>query len=114
MSPKVKFCRKNIFVILAVACSGQAFGEEYYFDPSLLQGTAYGQGMASVNGPDTPAGEYLVDVMVNGSLLKSGVKIRFNPANGGQRTEPCLPLSLMQAAQVKSLPDKALKIAVVR
>ena len=107
MSPKVKFCRKNIFVILAVVCSGQAFGEEYYFDPSLLQGTAYGQGMASVNGPGTPAGEYLVDVMVNGSLLKSGAKIRFNPVNGGQRTEPCLPFSLMQAARVKSLPDKA-------
>ena len=107
MSPKVKFCRKNIFVFLAVACSGQAFGEEYYFDPSLLQGTAYGQGMASVNGPGTPAGEYLVDVMVNGSLLKSGVKIRFTPVNGEQRTEPCLPLSLMQAARVKSLPDKA-------
>lgn len=109
MSLKVKFSRQNIFVILAVACVGQAFGEEYYFDPSLLQGTAYGQGMASVNGPDTPAGEYLVDVIVNGTLIKSGVKIRFSPVNGGQRTEPCLPLSLMQAAQVKSLPDNALQ-----
>ena len=109
MSLKVKFSRQNIFVILAVACVGQAFGEEYYFAPSLLQGTAYGQGMASVNGPDTPAGEYLVDVIVNGTLIKSGVKIRFNPVNGGQRTEPCLPLSLMQAAQVKSLPDNALQ-----
>ncbi len=74
MSLKVKFSRQNIFVILAVACVSQAFGEEYYFDPSLLQGTAYGQGMASVNGPDTPAGEYLVDVIVNGTLIKSGVK----------------------------------------
>lgn len=109
MSLKVKFSRQNIFVILAVACVGQAFGEEYYFDPSLLQGTTYGQGMASVNGPDTPAGEYLVDVIVNGTLIKSGVKIRFSPVNGGQRTEPCLPLSLMQAAQVKSLPDNALQ-----
>ncbi|MCS5931878.1 hypothetical protein LNQ03_10950 [Klebsiella pneumoniae subsp. pneumoniae] len=36
-------------------------------------------------------------------------KIRFNPVNGGSAPSPAFRYQLMQAAQVKSLPDNALQ-----
>ena len=46
-------------------------------------------------------------VFVNDTLIKSSLKIIFKSINNGKQVEPCLPLSLMQEAQVKSLSDKA-------
>lgn len=79
-------------------------GEEYYFDSALFQGSAYGQNIARFNENASPEGDYLVDAYVNGKLIASGVRIHFSPTQDGHQTQPCLPLSLMQAAKVKHLP----------
>ncbi len=93
--------------MIAICFTCQAAEEEYYFDPTLLQGSAYSKSIASINGGEILAGEYIVDVFVNDTLIKSSLKIIFKSINNGKQVEPCLPLSLMQEAQVKSLSDKA-------
>lgn len=107
MLTKVKFHYKNMAFMIAICFTCQAAEEEYYFDPTLLQGSAYSKSIASINGGEILAGEYIVDVFVNDTLIKSSLKIIFKSINNGKQVEPCLPLSLMQEAQVKSLSDKA-------
>lgn len=104
MSPTINLNRKSLALLIAIVCSGSAQGEEYYFDPALLQGATYGQNIARFNERQTPSGDYLADVYVNGTLVTSSTNIRFNAVKEGQQTEPCLPLSVMKAAQIKSLP----------
>lgn len=104
MSPTINWNRKSLALLIAIVCSGSAQGEEYYFDPALLQGATYGQNIARFNEQQTPSGDYLADVYVNGTLVTSSTNIRFNAVKEGQQTEPCLPLSVMKAAQIKSLP----------
>lgn len=104
MSPTINLNRKSLALLIAIFCSGSAQGEEYYFDPALLQGATYGQNIARFNEQQTPSGDYLADVYVNGTLVTSSINIRFNAVKEGQQTEPCLPLSVMKAAQIKSLP----------
>ncbi|EFU1542899.1 fimbrial outer membrane usher protein [Salmonella enterica] len=104
MSPTINLNRKSLALLIAIVCSGSAQGEEYYFDPALLQGATYGQNIARFNEQQTPSGDYLADVYVNGTLVTSSTNIRFNAVKEGQQTEPCLPLSVMKAAQIKSLP----------
>ncbi|EDB5538242.1 TPA: hypothetical protein I8R54_001913 [Salmonella enterica] len=43
MSPTINLNRKSLALLIAIVCSGSAQGEEYYFDPALLQGATYGQ-----------------------------------------------------------------------
>lgn len=104
MSPTINLNRKSLALLIAIVCSGSAQSEEYYFDPALLQGATYGQNIARFNERQTPSGDYLADVYVNGTLVTSSTNIRFNAVKEGQQTEPCLPLSVMKAAQIKSLP----------
>lgn len=104
MSPTINLNHKSLALLIAIVCSGSAQGEEYYFDPALLQGATYGQNIARFNEQQTPSGDYLADVYVNGTLVTASTNIRFNAVKEGQQTEPCLPLSVMKAAQIKSLP----------
>lgn len=98
MSPTINLNRKSLALLIAIVCSGSAQGEEYYFDPALLQGATYGQNIARFNERQTPSGDYLADVYVNGTLVASSTNIRFNAVKEGQQAEPCLPLSVMKAA----------------
>ncbi len=36
--PTINLNRKSLALLIAIVCSGSAQGEEYYFDPALLQG----------------------------------------------------------------------------
>jgi len=94
----------GLAILPALLCPASALGEEYYFDSALFQGSAYGQNIARFNEKNIPEGDYLVDVYVNGELITSGASIHFSPAPDGRQTQPCLPLSVMQAAKVKNLP----------
>ncbi|MGE9552907.1 fimbrial outer membrane usher protein [Erwinia amylovora] len=81
----------------------QVWAEDYWFDPSLFQGSAYGQNLAQFNqtsGTITP-GSWQVDIFVNQNLVKSSEKIAFlaNPRQQN-RLEPCLPAALIHAAQI--------------
>lgn len=49
MSPTINLNRKSLALLIAIVCSGSAQGEEYYFDPALLQGATYGQNIARFN-----------------------------------------------------------------
>jgi outer membrane usher protein len=97
----------SLTALIGLLTAHAAWGEEFYFDPALFQGSAYGENIGQFNQQHTAAGSYLVDIWVNGRLVKSGEKITFSaPKNGGE-PEPCLPASVMKAAQLKALPDDA-------
>jgi outer membrane usher protein len=108
MSLKVKFSRQNIFVILAVACV-PGFRRKNILTLLCCRERLTDKVWASVNGPDTPAGEYLVDVMVNGSLIKSGVKIRLIQSMADSAPSPAFRYRADAGRSVKSLPDNALQ-----
>jgi outer membrane usher protein len=105
LSPGNNFPPKGLAVLMGLMTANAAWGEEYYFDPALFQGSAYGQSLGQFNQQHIAAGSYLVDIWVNNELVKTGVKITFTaPANGGE-PEPCLPASLMKAVQLKAMAD---------
>lgn len=103
--PGAKFQPKSLAVLIGLMTANAAWGEAYYFDPALFQGSAYGQSLNQFNQQHTAAGSYLVDVWVNNTLVKSGVKITFRAPKHGGEPEPCLPPSVMKAAQLKAMPD---------
>jgi outer membrane usher protein len=105
LSPGNNFPPKGLTVLMGLMTANAAWGEEYYFDPALFQGSAYGQSLGQFNQQHIATGSYLVDIWVNNELVKTGVKITFTaPANGGE-PEPCLPASLMKAVQLKAMAD---------
>ncbi|HEY2451250.1 MAG TPA: fimbrial outer membrane usher protein [Scandinavium sp.] len=105
LSPGNNFPPKGLAVLIGLMTANAAWGEEYYFDPALFQGSAYGQSLGQFNQQHIAAGSYLVDIWVNNERVKTGVKITFTaPANGGE-PEPCLPASLMKAVQLKAMAD---------
>jgi outer membrane usher protein len=105
LSSGLNFPPKALTVLMGLMTAHAAWGEEYYFDPALFQGSAYGQSLGQFNQQHIAAGSYLVDIWVNNELVKTGVKITFtSPVKGGE-PEPCLPASLMKAVQLKSMAD---------
>ncbi len=86
---------------ISFSFSTPALSDEYYFDPSLFKGSAFGQNIEQFNHGTLPAGHYLVDVYLNNKLVSSGLKLEFLPAAGNQAVEPCLPLSLVKMMQIK-------------
>lgn len=91
MSPTINWNRKSLALLIAIVCSGSAQGEEYYFAPALLQGATYGQNIARFNEQQTPSGDYLADVYVNGTLVTSSTNIRFNAVKRVNRLNPACP-----------------------
>ncbi|TDN60475.1 fimbrial outer membrane usher protein [Scandinavium goeteborgense] len=97
------FQLKSLTVLIGLITAHAAWGEEYYFDPALFQGSAYGQNIGQFNQQHTAAGSYLVDVWVNGTQVKTGVKVTFRPPVNGGEPEPCLTPSVMKAVQLKAV-----------
>ncbi|QKN81164.1 fimbrial outer membrane usher protein [Scandinavium goeteborgense] len=97
------FQLKSLTALIGLITAHAAWGEEYYFDPALFQGSAYGQNIGQFNQQHTAAGSYLVDVWVNGTQVKTGVKVTFRPPANGGEPEPCLTPSVMKAVQLKAV-----------
>lgn len=98
---------KRLTALIAVIYAGMAQGEEYYFDPALFQGSAYGQNIGQFNQQHISPGSYLADIYVNNTLLKTGVKVNFEARGKDNPPEPCLSATLMKSAQLKSVTDNA-------
>ncbi|WP_409566150.1 fimbria/pilus outer membrane usher protein, partial [Pantoea sp. CTOTU50773] len=92
------------FLTVSFYFSTAVHSEEYYFDPSLFKGSAFGQNIAQFNQSELPAGHYLVDVYVNNALVSSSVKLEFLPPAQGKEAEPCLPFSLVKMLPLKKVP----------
>jgi len=88
---------------LQVAIISKAHSEDYFFDPELFQGSAYGQGLEQFNQDTTQAGKYLVDVYLNGKLLKDGIKIEFIKKDKDE-IEPCIPYQIVKIISLKRTP----------
>ncbi|MEJ5071438.1 fimbrial outer membrane usher protein [Enterobacter ludwigii] len=101
--PGANFPLKSLTVLIGLITAHAAWGDEYYFDPALFQGSAYGQNIGQFNQQHTAAGSYLVDVWVNGTQVKTGIKVTFRPPANGGEPEPCLTPSVMKAVQLKAV-----------
>lgn len=77
MSRIPDFPVKRLTSLMALLIAGTAQAEDYYFDPALFQGSAYGQNIGQFNQQHMAAGNYLADIYVNNTLVKSGVKVTF-------------------------------------
>lgn len=89
-------------LMISVLCSPVVFGEDYYFDPNLLQGSGYGQNLERFNEKEVQisAGESVLDVYVNGQLISANEKIIFK-ANDKGKTVPCLSGALIEQASIR-------------
>lgn len=102
---KKDFQLRSLASLIALICAGGVRASDYYFDPSLFQGSVYGQNLAQFNQQDSTVipGSYLVDIYVNQKLIKSGEKVDFSQASGQkEKTAPCLTRDLIKLARIKS------------
>ncbi|MGK2889023.1 MAG: hypothetical protein ACSLEN_07560 [Candidatus Malihini olakiniferum] len=67
-SPLTPFPLWLVATVIGMASSAHA--EDYYFDPALLQGAAYGQDLARFN-------QHVLDVFVNDQLIAVSEPIMF-------------------------------------
>lgn len=90
-------------VISGLIFSPVSFAEEYWFDPELFQGSAYGKNLEKFNRKEEfiSPGDYLVDVYVNQKVIMSSVKVNF-VANLKEKSGvvPCVPSSVISAANI--------------
>ncbi|WP_434664088.1 fimbrial outer membrane usher protein [Klebsiella sp. MISC125] len=68
---------------------------EYYFDPTLLQGSGYDSALDlsrfNQSDEELPTADYVLDIWLNGQLLRGQETITFaEPPENKGRTEPCL------------------------
>jgi len=97
--------KKHLPKIFILFFPAYAAAEKYWFDPALFQGSSYGQNLEQFNSnEDTiPAGNYLVDIWVNGSPIMTGEKVAFMKADTHDaKTEPCLAYKIISAARIKT------------
>lgn len=98
-------------LLVALLTTGSAaHAADFYFDPQLIQGSPYGQGIdfTRMNQQEDrlPAGDYLLDIYINGKYLRSKAPVTVKvPA--GRMAEPCLSEALIKEAgiRVKPLPE---------
>ncbi|AGB77512.1 P pilus assembly protein, porin PapC [Enterobacteriaceae bacterium strain FGI 57] len=100
------FPLKRLTSLIALIVAGAAQADDYYFDPALFQGSAYGQNIGQFNQQHISPGNYLADVYVNNTLVKTGVKVTFENRGTDSAPEPCLTASLMKSAQLKSVSEE--------
>jgi outer membrane usher protein len=100
---------RTLFLPLCASFTFSTYGhaEEYYFDPSLFKGSAFGQNIEQFNHQTIAPGSYYVDIYLNNKLIKSGVTLTFLSAEKGQPIEPCLPLKVAESLRLKSLNKTA-------
>lgn len=100
--------RYLFFFTVSGGLSAPVCSEEYYFDSSLFEGSAFGQNIDQFNRGDLLAGKYLVDVYLNNQLIDSNINIAFISSDAVKRTAPCLPLSLLKQMQIKHVETQTL------
>ncbi|WP_410174104.1 fimbrial outer membrane usher protein [Pantoea vagans] len=104
----IRFQPGNIRLLFLPFCASFTFSmsghaEEYYFDPSLFKGSAFGQNIGQFNQHNIMPGNYYVDIYVNNKLIKSGVTLTFLPEENGQPAEPCLSPAVAESLRLRSL-----------
>ncbi|WP_249226247.1 fimbrial outer membrane usher protein [Entomohabitans teleogrylli] len=82
---------------------------EYWFDPSLLQGSGYGNGLdlSRFNQADDDllSGDYVLDIYLNGQLIrgKETVTLQHSPSEA-QQIEPCFTQAQIEASAIRVTP----------
>lgn len=96
---------QGLSLVVAMLLPASAWAE-YYFDPSLLQGSSVGQDVdiSRFNqASDALApGDYLLDIYVNQQLIRNKVKISLSALPAQPDTiEPCLPAEIVDASAIR-------------
>lgn len=99
-------------LMVCVTAFSAAARADYYFDPALLQGSAYGHGLDLQRFNHTqdsvPAGEYVLDVYLNNQLIRQQEKIELiASATPDNAVEPCLPFEVVRASAIRTRSSAA-------
>lgn len=82
---------------------------EYYFDPALLQGSRYGAGLDlarfSEAGNGLSGGEYVLDIYLNGQLIRAKQPLTVGTAPESARLEPCLSQDIIAISAIRLNPQ---------
>lgn len=82
-----------------------ALAEDFYFDPSLLQGSGVSVNLDKLNEKvvSADAGIYRVDLYVNNKLVKENTEITFSRKSEGDNVavQPCLNAEAIKLIQLK-------------
>lgn len=82
-----------------------ALAEDFYFDPSLLQGSGVSVNLDKLNEKvvSADAGTYPVDLYVNNKLVKENTEITFSRKSEGDNVavQPCLNAEVIKLIQLK-------------
>ena len=106
-APKVLLrilCVSPLPIALSMGNCQAENAEEWFFDPSLLAGSPFGSSIDKFNRPlsdemQPDLGEMILDISLNGTLVGSGVAIRFVDADG--KVQPCFNTALLNLLQIK-------------
>ncbi len=101
----------RVLLWLAAAVTGLAssvHAEDYYFDPALLQGAAYGQDLARFNQHDAQieAGEHVLDVFVNDQLIAASEPVTF-VSTDESGVKACLSPALLEKTAIRVIRSTA-------
>lgn len=94
--------------LILITLSAKGHAEEFYFDPNLFFGSAFGQNIDKFNQLENEPtiGEFLLDVYVNNILVKSREPVIFKEnADHHNEIEPFVSADLIKAAQIIVLND---------
>lgn len=97
-------------LLLALLIPGTvAHAADFYFDPQLIQGSPYGQGIdfSRFNQQDDrlPAGDYLLDINLNDKQIRSKTPVTVKvPPDGNKMAEPCFTAELIDATAIRTTP----------
>lgn len=101
-------------VCIMASCSQSAIAEDFYFDPTLLQGSGVSVNLEKLNEKvvSAEAGTYRVDLYVNNKLIKENTEITFSRKSEGDNVtvQPCLNAEDIKLIQLK--PDTVSLIPV--
>ncbi|WP_082683169.1 fimbrial outer membrane usher protein [Entomohabitans teleogrylli] len=107
--PQTALIPGKLRVLVIAALLPLPASAEYYFDPSLLQGSRYSKGLdlSHFNQPENTllAGKYVLDIYLNGQLIRAKESITLDsPAAGPKSAEPCLTPELIEASAIRIKP----------
>ena len=77
--------------------------EDFYFDPSLLEGSGVAVNLEKLNQKviRIESGKYYVDLYVNNKLVKENAEITFSSDEKGEAAQPCLKADDIKLIQLK-------------
>jgi len=93
----------NLYFITGFAlCPTMAIADDYFFDPTLFQGSAFGQDLDRFNTQNDQllAGDHLLDIFVNDRVIVNQENVHFETLSEDQLM-PCLTLDVIKSAQIR-------------